>query len=172
MLSMDAVFTKTQWERLPEGFPAELIEGCLVRDPAPTYGHQSIAARVRYRLLQLVGPDLVPDTPADVLIDDVNVFEPDIVVLRERPPRDQHYVGIPLLVVEVLSPSTAERDRTVKKDKLLGAGVAEVWLIDPELEHIEIHRTGPEVRSFRGEDVARSNALSGFALAPGDLFAG
>ncbi len=171
MLSMDAVFTKTQWEQLPEGFPAELIEGCLVRDPAPTYGHQSIASRIRFKLLRLSGPDLVPDTPADVLVDDVNIFEPDIVVLRERPPRTEHYVGIPLLVVEVLSPSTAQRDRTVKKDKMLEAGVEEVWLVDPKSERIEIHRSGPDVQSFGESETAHSLALPGFALMPSELFA-
>lgn len=170
MLVMDTVFTKAEWARLPEGFPAQLIEGCLVRDDAPRYGHQCVAARIRFELMKLLGPDLVPDTPTDVLIDEVNIFEPDIVVLRQRPPLDESYVGIPLLVVEVLSPSTAERDRTVKKDKLLSAGVEEVWLIDRDATRIEIHRPGPDVRSFRGADVARSGALPGFELLPDDVF--
>ena len=41
---MTALFTRAQYDQLPEGFPAQLIEGDLVRDPAPTYGNASKAA--------------------------------------------------------------------------------------------------------------------------------
>ncbi len=171
MTLMDAVFTKAEWDLLPEGFPAELIEGTLVREPSPTYGHQCVAARLRARLFGVVGPDLCPDTPADVFLDEINIFEPDLVVLRERPAMDTPYVGIPLLVIEVLSPSAARRDRTVKKDKLLEAGVEEVWLVDRRTRSIEIHRSGPDVRSFRAEETASSRALPGFEVVPLALFA-
>ena len=99
---MQQPFTQVDWERLPEGFPAQLIQGQLVKEPAPTYRHQRLAARVRFALLSLLGPDRVPDTPSDVAVDHENVFQPDVVVLRAPADDASHYVGVPLLAVEVL----------------------------------------------------------------------
>jgi len=119
---MPALFTRALYEQLPEGFPAQLVEGSLVRDLAPTYGHQRIASRLHVRLAALVGADRALTAPADVVLDEFNVYQPDLLVLDEAPESGSHDVGIPLLVVEVLSPSTHVRDRGVKRERLLGAG--------------------------------------------------
>ena len=169
METVQDLFTRADYLRLPEGFPAELLEGCLVKEPSPTYGHQRILATVLQRLLALVGPSRALPAPVEVGIDELNVFQPDVAVLRRLPPLDSSDVGIPLLVVEVLSPSTGERDREVKTHHYLEAGVAEVWLVDPEAESVEIHaRDG--VTTARGREAARSVALPGFDLTPEVLF--
>ena len=169
METMDAVFTRTDWERLPEGFPAQLIHGQLVKEPAPTYGHQRIAARIRLALMTLVGPDRVPDTPADVAIDEENVYQPDVIVLEHPADDDSPYVGVPLLAAEVLSPSTRNRDRNVKAEQLLMIGVEEVWLVDPDAQTIEVRRSdGSEITRAGGQ--ARSQALRGFVLVVDALF--
>ncbi len=67
-------FTRADYTRLPEGFPAQLIEGMLVKDPSPTYGHQRIAAEIHFRLMQLVPRARLPFTPMDVGLDEFNVF--------------------------------------------------------------------------------------------------
>src|SRR5262245_18064242 len=107
-----ALFTRADYDRLPEGFPAQLIAGWLVKEPSPLYHHQRLAARLWRDLVAIVGPDLAPLTPVDVLIDDHNVFQPDVVALPEPGPDDDHYVPTPRLVVEFLSPSTRRRDRS------------------------------------------------------------
>ena len=38
MRPVSTLFTRADYDRLPEGFPAQLIHGWLVRDPAPSYG--------------------------------------------------------------------------------------------------------------------------------------
>lgn len=170
MKTMPHVFTLRDWELLPEGFPAELIEGCLVKEPAPSTEHQRIGARIRFALMKLVGPDLVPDTPADVLVDDCNVYQPDIVVLAKPPADGTSYVGVPVLVVEVLSPSTRRRDRDVKRGRLLGLGVQEVWLVDPTAEAVDVKATTYTMHAGCGETI-RSRALPEFALNVEALFA-
>lgn len=169
MRIMRDVFTRKDWARLPEGFPAELVEGFLVKEPSPTYGHQHIAARIRHQLLDLVGPARVPDTPADVAVDELNVYHPDIVVLDRPPPATSRDVGVPLLVVEVLSPSTRARDREVKAGHLLELGVREVWLIDPAARDIEV-RTRRDTRTAAGRQRLGSSVVPGFALVSARLF--
>jgi Uma2 family endonuclease len=169
MKTMQQPFTRVDWERLPEGFPAQLIQGQLVKEPAPTYGHQRLGARIRFALLSLLGPDRVPDTPADVLVDDVNVYQPDVVVLRAPADDASHYVGVPLLAVEVLSRSTRKRDRDVKAERLLVLGVEEVWLVDPETQSIEVRSAEDRRLATLGEEL-RSRAVPGFVLDLDTLF--
>ncbi len=173
MRAMPSMFTRADYDRLPEGFPVQLIEGQLVREPSPTFGHQQLVLDIAVALRGLVGRGRVVTAPADVPVDDWNVYQPDVVVLRADLPGDAKDVGIPLLAVEVLSPSTASRDRQIKRLRLIDAGVAEVWLIDPRNHVIERYdrdryRDVP-MRATRGEEL-RSDAVPGFALTPGDLF--
>jgi Uma2 family endonuclease len=102
MHTMDAPFTVRDWQRLPEGFPAQLVEGCLVKEPAPTYGRQRLVARIHAALVALVGPDRALQSPVDVVLDAHNVYQPDVVVLRDLPADYRADVGIPLLASEGL----------------------------------------------------------------------
>jgi Uma2 family endonuclease len=166
----DARYTRRDYLLLPEDFPAPLIEGDLVKEPGPEYGHLQVESRVNRALTELVGPDRVLVSRADTPIDEWNVFQPDLAVWREAPPPEGRGTVVPLLVVEILSPSTEARDGRVKAPGYLRAGVVEVWLVDPRRRRIEIHsRDG--VTAAEGGAEARSRALAGFALVPDRLFA-
>ena len=104
------------------------------------------------------------------MIDERNVFQPDVVVLRKRATWDRSDVGIPRLAIEVLSPTSARRDRARKTPRLLAAGVDEVWLVDPATESIEvIDRDGR--RTASGDQRLVSRTLPGFDVVPRELFA-
>lgn len=167
---MSTLFTRADYDRLPEGFPAQLIHGWLVRDPAPTYGHQSLQMALIQALLPLVDQGRLVAAPSDVGIDDYNVFQPDILVLRSKPNRSSRDVGIPLVALEVLSPSTAKRDRGVKRRRLLAAGAAEVWIVDPETRTVERYDAEGHATAAGDEPLA-SRAITGFAVVPSVLFA-
>lgn len=169
MKIMDAAFTRADYDRLPEGFPAQLVEGLLVKEPAPTYGHQALSTRIVSRLLARVHEDLVVAAPSDVVLDELNVYQPDVLVLRSIPRWDVRDVGIPLLAVEILSPSSERRDREVKRKHLLEAGVAEVWLVDPHTRTIEVDDASGRRRAA-GDDTLSSTAVPGFELTPPALF--
>ena len=170
MRVMQAHFTLTDWMRLPEGFPAQLIDGCLVREPAPTWEHQSLAGRIYRRLVDSQGEQRVAIAPSDVVLDRLNVMQPDVCVLRCEPALDSHDVGIPIAAFEVLSPSTRKRDRTVKATKLLAAGVEEVWLVDPVHRTIKVLSTRESI-VYRDAETAKSSVLEDFTLVPESLFA-
>ena len=63
MEPMTTLFTRADYVRLPEGFRAELLEGALVRDASPTYGHQTLATLIQGACLPLVGPRRVLQAP-------------------------------------------------------------------------------------------------------------
>lgn len=166
---MTVRFTRSDYDRLPEGFRAQLIDGALLKDEAPTYGHQALVMRLLLMLASRVDPARVVPAPSDVGIDEFNVYQPDVLVLRTLPPDDVSDVGIPLLAIEVLSPSTARRDRGVKRRRLLKAGVEEVWLVDRKSRTVERHDVmGACVVS--GNEILESNAVPGFSISPARLF--
>jgi len=172
MVSMIGSFTRTDYDRLPEGFPAQLIGGTLLKEPSPTYEHQSLQMELLRMLMPLVPRGRLIAAPADVAIDATNVFQPDIVVLRAPPAdRSSGYVGTPLLAIEILSAATAERDRSVKAPKYIAAGVAEVWLVDPTARVIE-RRTPGAIARATGTERLPSTMLLGFEIVPEVLWPG
>lgn len=167
---MTVLFTRKDYEALPEGTPVELHDGFLVKQPSPRWGHQRILNRILKSLGDVLGPDRFAPGPVDVLVDELNVFVPDIVVHASPPSDEAQYVGVPAVVFEVLSPSTEDRDRHFKAKRYLGLGVREVWLIDRRHERIErLDLDG--ARAFVGDDDARSRVIPDFMLVPSKLFA-
>ncbi len=162
--------TCADYMKLPEGTPAVLIDGGLVSEPSPTSWHQRVVLAIAMRLESVVGLDRVLVAPVDVVLDDLNVLQPDILVRAPDAPvrRGREIRAIPVLVVEVLSPATAARDRDVKTPTYLRAGVAEVWLVDPDSGAIEVH-TRERVRRFGPTRQAVSGAVPGFRLRGRDV---
>ena len=169
MDTMTTPFTLRDWVRLPEGFPAQLFDGQLVREPAPTYGHQDLVGRLYLAAVAVVPAARVVLSPTDVVIDDLNVLQPDVAIVARVPPRDSHDIGIPLVAFEVLSPSTAKRDRRIKSRKYLEAGVREVWIADPQSCTIEMRTATGDIR-VHGDEAVRSSAVPGLELVPRTLF--
>lgn len=163
-------FTLRDYMALPESYPAELIHGELVKSPSPTWPHQQIVGRVYRYLTDSCGAERVFLSPIDCFVDDENVLQPDVCVLRAPLLPTAPDIGIPLLVFEVLSPSTARRDRRVKTEIYLGAGVAEVFLLDREAKTIE--RVAANGRTLHGVgDPVASTAEPGLLLDSAALLA-
>lgn len=58
---------------------------------------------------------------------------PDIMIVCDRKKlKGSFYKGVPKFIVETLSPSTAKRDKTEKKDIYEQAGVEEYWIVSPQ----------------------------------------
>jgi Uma2 family endonuclease len=122
----------------------ELIDGtAYVREPpSPTRSHQEIVGELyRQAANALEGkPCRVYVAPFDVRLpksteedDKVDtVVQPDVLIVSDLKKVDVSGVrGAPDWVAEVLSPSTARHDQTLKLSAYERAGVREVWLIDP-----------------------------------------
>ncbi len=168
MTKTRALFTRADYDRLPEGFPAELLQGSLVREPAPFYQHQRVAFRIGRLIADRIGDERVVCSPIDVYLDDLNVLQPDVAVFSQPLPAGLRHVPIPTLVIEVLSDSTARRDRVAKSRIYLEHGIAEVWLVHPVDGTIEVVTPAGRTRHAASETVA-SAAVSEIALIGADL---
>lgn len=176
---MEAQSRSTRWTyaefaRLPsEGSTRyEVIAGELVVTPAPSLRHQRISADLVTWLNGFVREhDLgeVFAAPVDILFAEDDYVEPDLVFVRNDHRdylTDRGIEGPPDLVVEILSPSTADRDRGIKLERYRHFGVPEYWVVDPDARTIEVWRLGeggaePEV--FGTEDALRWQPVSGAA---------
>lgn len=158
-----------EYFRLPETMrPMELVYG-VVREPAaPRYGHQSIVTRLT-RMLDIHVEEYrsgrVCVSPIDVVLDEpaALVVQPDLIfVSNERLGiiRDRIW-GPPDLVVEVLSPRTAARDRTIKLEWYRRYGVREEWLVDYRRRSVEVVdlQSVTVPRLFVGSEPMRSAVL-------------
>lgn len=81
--------------------------------------------------------------PTDVLFAEGDYMEPDIVFVRHDHRRyytDRGIEGPPDLIVEILSASTAARDRGIKLERYRHFGVPEYWVVDPDARAIDVRR--------------------------------
>jgi Uma2 family endonuclease len=103
--------------------------------PSPLAGHQSVAGDLFVVLSAAKTPETkVMIAPLDWHLPDGGSVQPDILVIRREdyaPKTRLPASVIPLLVVEVLSPSNASYDRTLKRALYESLGVPAYWLVDP-----------------------------------------
>ncbi|HEV3051620.1 MAG TPA: Uma2 family endonuclease [Longimicrobium sp.] len=140
-------WTYEEFARLPDdGNRYEVIAGDLYVTPSPSPLHTRIAFQLASILEAFVARhDLgwVTPAPVDVLLGPDDYVQPDVVFLRrERGAKitDRGIEVPPDLVVEVLSPSTAFRDRGLKRERYADFGVPEYWIIDPQAQRLEVYR--------------------------------
>ena len=108
-------YRRADYEALPDEPRCELIFGRIYVNPSPSLGHQTVLSHLGSRFWRIAEESggQVYLAPLDVVLADHSVVQPDLIyvsagnqkILRER------IVGPPDLVVEILSPGTARRDR-------------------------------------------------------------
>ena len=119
----------------------------------------------------------VYQAPFDVVLSNMDVVQPDLLFVsnaRAHVVTAANVQGAPDLVVEILSPSTAERDRTLKRRLYARHGVSEYWIVDTEARSVTVlllREGGFEVAGTYGEgDILTSPTLPGFELRVDDIF--
>jgi Uma2 family endonuclease len=125
--------------------PQELNFGVLHDPPTPVPHHQRIVVRLLVALDEHVRREGIGEvlvSPLDVVFDAERalILQPDIMFIataNHAIVRDRVW-GVPDMVVEVVSPSTARRDRTAKLQWYREYGVKECWIVDPVSETLEL----------------------------------
>jgi Uma2 family endonuclease len=134
------------YARLPtgDGNRYEVLDGELYVTPAPTPLHQRLSKRLQRRLedyFEARALGEVFNAPIDVVLAEHDIVEPDLVIVADPGQIGPKFIaGAPLLVVEILSPSSRAQDRGIKLRRYGDLGVPHYWIVDPDAETIECRR--------------------------------
>jgi Uma2 family endonuclease len=168
-----------------DGKRHELIDGEHIVTPAPTSRHQRLVIRLGVAIYQHAEANrlgvLLP-APTDVVLSRHDVVQPDLlfVVAARLAIIHDRVDGPPDLAIEVLSPSSRRTDEVLKRRAYERTGVAELWIVDPDVERVRIYR---REQGDRGGSFARARELAaehdealetelllGFTMRLADLF--
>lgn len=152
----------------------ELVDGTLLVSPSPRPLHQRVVARLLAALSPVCPADCeVLPAPVDVVLDEFTVMIPDVVVGRRETFTERALVGVPVLAVEVVSPSSRYIDRHLKPARLAAAGCPFYWVIEPNEPTLSCFRLeGTEYvldAEVTGDEIAHLEVPYRLDLSPVDL---
>lgn len=174
-------------ESAPSDVTWELIDGQLKERFMTTRGprHASAIARVTYCLTAWLESTLVQDgviatgeARCRIATDPDTIVGIDVAYFRGREHVDlsddaKFYDGPPVLAVEVLSPSDEHGNINQRIRQFLAAGVAQVWIANPEFQTITVHRPDAEPVMYASRQEIDGGAdLPGFRARVATLFTG
>ncbi len=175
-------WTYEDYLRLPDdGRRYEIIEGVLYVANAPDFAHQHTVLQISRQMANFVvehrlGHVLV--APFEVhLSETTRPVQPDIIFIKtENLPTTniQFFEGVPDVVIEVLSPSSIRKDRSIKFTAYEQAGVSEYWIVNPHFHTVEVYTlSGGEyalLGEFMEDDVITSVVLEGLEIVNSTLY--
>ncbi len=154
----------TTWEdvlRMPDdGNRYEFIGGRLYMTPAPVTRHHRVLRRLWLALCRILmdsGHGEVFSAPLLVEFPGTgDRVQPDLLFVSSEKQAiigEKQVLGAPDLVVEILSPTTAHRDRGIKLDLYARHWVRQYWIVDPGEDVVDVWRFGDEPghERFSGE---------------------
>ena len=143
-------WTYEEFMALPEGGPVryEIIDGDLCMTPSPVSRHQKISKNLLFEIERFLRTNPLGEifaAPVDVVFsqEPPQVVVPDLVFVAAEHLSlitEKNLQGVPDLLVEILSPTTATIDRRVKHALYERVGVPEYWIVDPERNSVQVFR--------------------------------
>ena len=129
----------------------EYIDGIIYMSPSPSTKHQRISMRLSVQLGSLLmGTDCeVMAAPYDIVLSDKEneekVVTPDLSVICDSSGfDDQRYIGIPDLIIEIVSPSNQAHDIVFKLNLYQKYKVKEYWIINPLQHYVQVFTLNDE----------------------------
>jgi Uma2 family endonuclease len=166
-----------------DGMRHELIDGEHYVTPSPNTKHQKVSSNLHFfiRLWLETHPiGQVFFAPFDVVFSKFDVVEPDLLYISNERAQtvltSANVKGVPEIVIEIGSPSTRSRDETIKRRLYERSGVAEYWVVDPELDVIRVYamegeRFGRPIElSVEAGDALRTPLLAGLDIPVARVF--
>lgn len=169
-------YRRKDYEALPDEPRCELIYGRFYVSPSPSVLHQIMVLLLAEKLRRIArkARAWVFVAPLDVNLFEHSVAQPDVLYVSAANRRiiEERIEGTPDLVVEVLSPGTARRDRGEKLRLYAEAGVREYWIVDAAERQIEFLRNqaGEFVVALPEEGAYRSPSIPELVLDVPDLW--
>ena len=170
------------YEHFPDdGKRYEIVQGDLYVTPAPSIRHQTVLANLVFHLSSWAREaqhGIVLFAPTDVQLGEHDILQPDLVYVssaRREIIGERRVLGAPDLVVEILSETTAGRDKGAKRKTYERHGVQEYWIVDPDRSKVIVfaadnHGIFVQTRSCSWGDDLDSVLLPGLSIAVDDIF--
>lgn len=137
-VSVEAVqYIPMSWEEYlatPKHPRHEWVDGVVVVSPDPIWRHQRIARRLANLFDQV--ENLFGSSSGNIKLPGNRVRIPDAYATTQP---EGLFIERPVLVVEVLSPSTRTEDLVRKAPEYAAAGISQLWVVDPERRTLEVH---------------------------------
>jgi len=168
----------SDYEAAPDdGNRYEILQGKLYVTACPAPQHQRVSKRLLGALVEYFeGRSLgeVFYAPMAVILTNHDIAEPDLLVVHDPKLISNRGVeGPPLLVVEILSPSSRSHDRGVKAERYAELGIRHYWIVDPDMGRIECLQLEAGayrlVAEGRDKDTLRHPAWDGLAIELGTM---
>lgn len=163
-----------------DGKRYEILDGDLSVTPSPMARHQAISVNLILTLGQHVRTNrlgAIFTASLDVILAHDPITQPDtLFVSNDRRPIVRNWVhGAPDLAIEILSPDTRERDRTLKRRLYVRQGVQELSLVDPEAKTAKVCALDPAAEIappvFAEPDTLASGVLPALDLSLESIWA-
>lgn len=161
----------------------EYIDGVVYMSPSPSTKHQRISSILQIKMgIYLQGKNCeVFSAPYDIElkkqdIDGTKIVIPDLSIICDKSGfTETKYVGVPTLIVEILSPSNQSHDLITKLNLYMKYGVQEYWIINPMLESITIYTLNSEFMYEQLDmktsvGIVKSKVLENFTIDLKELF--
>jgi Uma2 family endonuclease len=169
-------FTIADLDDLPaDGRRYELLDGVLLVSPPPRWEHQWGVTELHRVLHSCCPADLHAfPVPLEVSQGDDTYFEPDVIVVRDSDLVDGvRFRALPVLVAEMLSPSSRSIDQVLKRHAYARIGVPHYWIVDyhvPAITALTLVDGGyVETASATGDAVFTADEPFPVRLRPSDL---
>ena len=119
----------------------EIINGQIYMMARPTTDHMTVETNIITTFKNyLKGKKCRTFNETDVFLNDDNNIVPDVmIVCNPEIIKERGIYGVPDLIVEILSPSTATRDKLNKRELYERFGVKEYWIVDPSNKSVEVY---------------------------------
>ncbi len=149
-IEKESRYTYADLEKFPEHEIWELIDGTPYLQARPSRAHQHCLTQLIIQFGNFLADkpcQVYSETavwldlkPADQKKNSAQHVIPDLlVVCDEEKLRDEGIYGVPDLIIEILSPSTAVVDMIKKYNQYLAAGLKEYWIVDPFYQLIKVY---------------------------------
>ncbi len=164
-------WTEEEYLKLSTNHLVELNDGCLEFLPMPSFFHQFVLIYLFDQLRGYVnakhlGSVLI--SPLPVRLWQGQFREPDLMFFKPDRVKDVHKQPDGAdLVLEVVSPGeeARERDLKTKREEYAKAGIAEYWIVDPELKTVTVLTLDGDTYKVHGE--FQPGAAADSVLLPG-----
>ncbi|KEF40598.1 hypothetical protein M670_00625 [Schinkia azotoformans MEV2011] len=161
----------------------EYIDGVVCMSPSPSTIHQRISGRLHAQLFNLLeGKECeVFHAPFDIElkkegVEGNKIVIPDLSVICDKSGlTQQKYIGVPAMIIEIISPSNQSHDLVTKLNIYMQYGVKEYWIVNPLLNTIQVYLLN-EQGQYQQKDIVRekgrisSEVISGFEVNAEKLF--